>query len=109
MTNPGSKIEVYGANGRLDAKFLPSTCKVIREIATVAEKLEEYFPLALEGPAGSISRVSAHLNLCYHQVGLQYPIISSMQVVSCSDYSLVYTRGNISPLVMPLPAAYNAR
>jgi hypothetical protein len=60
--------EVYGPNGRLSTSFLPSTRNVLRNIAIVGEELSQYYPLSFDGSMKGISRVSAHLNLSYHQV-----------------------------------------
>ncbi|KAL1623553.1 hypothetical protein SLS56_008257 [Neofusicoccum ribis] len=58
---------VYGANGRLNSKFLLSTKEVLAGIAGLADELRNSFPLHLDNTISGISRTSAHLHLLYHQ------------------------------------------
>ena len=60
---------IYGADGRLQSKFLLSTKNALSEIAGIANELSGDYALALDGEHGSgVSRNSAHLHLLHHQV-----------------------------------------
>ncbi|KAG5665035.1 hypothetical protein KAF25_008769 [Fusarium avenaceum] len=56
---------VYGIDGRLDASFPKNTLSILTELAPLAAELNSSdFKLDNQTP---VSRVSATLNLCYHQ------------------------------------------
>ncbi|GKT61622.1 Zn(II)2Cys6 transcription factor [Colletotrichum tofieldiae] len=59
---------VYGANGRLNKKFVLSTKAVLQSIVAVADELRNSFPLYADERFDGISRLSAHLHLSYYQV-----------------------------------------
>lgn len=61
-------LEVYGAEGRLQASFLPSVREVLTKIASIAGDLNGCFPLPSDRSGAGISRAAAHLHLVYHQV-----------------------------------------
>ncbi|OJD37902.1 zn 2cys6 transcription factor [Diplodia corticola] len=58
---------VYGADGRLNSKFLLSTKEVLASIAHLADELREAFPLQIADAISGISRTYAYLHLLYHQ------------------------------------------
>lgn len=60
---------VYGADGRLDRRFLASTKRALEKLAGLADALHEEFPLPLD-PASTcgVDRIAACLNLRYNQV-----------------------------------------
>ncbi|OHE97279.1 fungal specific transcription factor domain-containing protein [Colletotrichum orchidophilum] len=58
---------VYGANGRLNKKFVLSTKAVLQSIVAVADELRTSFPLFADERFDGISRLSAHLHLLYYQ------------------------------------------
>ncbi|KAF9639249.1 hypothetical protein BFW01_g11055 [Lasiodiplodia theobromae] len=58
---------VYGADGRLNSKFLLSTKEVLASIAHLADELRDSFPLQLGNAISGISRTYAYLHLLYHQ------------------------------------------
>ncbi|WDK16993.1 Zn(II)2Cys6 transcription factor [Colletotrichum graminicola] len=58
---------VYGANGRLNKKFVLSTKTVLQSIVAVADELRNSFPLHADERFDGISRLSAHLHLLYYQ------------------------------------------
>ncbi|KAM6509783.1 hypothetical protein FALCPG4_017428 [Fusarium falciforme] len=58
---------VYGANGRLNKKFLLSTKKVLENIAGLADELQQQFPLGVDRAINGVSRTSGYLHLLYHQ------------------------------------------
>ncbi|EKG14254.1 hypothetical protein MPH_08544 [Macrophomina phaseolina MS6] len=58
---------VYGADGRLNSKFLLSTKEVLASIANLADELQGAFPLHLGKTISGISRTYAYLHLLYHQ------------------------------------------
>ena len=64
---------VYGADGKLDRRFLQSTKSALGDIAGAADELRRGFPMCLDdgndgndGTTG-VSRTSAHLHLLYHK------------------------------------------
>lgn len=61
---------VYGADGRLNSKFLLSTKEVLASIANLADELQGAFPLHLGKTISGISRTYAYLHLLYHQVSI---------------------------------------
>ncbi|KAM0351111.1 hypothetical protein ACHAPU_002895 [Fusarium lateritium] len=58
---------VYGANGRLNKKFLLSTKKVLQDIAVLADELKQQFPLGVDKAINGVSRVAGYLHTLYHQ------------------------------------------
>lgn len=60
---------MYGIDGRLDDSFPKNTLTILKELAALAAEWNSYPDLKLDGQ-GPVSRVSATLNLCYHQVRL---------------------------------------
>lgn len=52
----------------MDSRYLSATQSVLRDIASVTERLNDSFELHGSGAMGGISRVSAHLHLLEHQV-----------------------------------------
>ncbi|KAL6404324.1 positive activator of transcription [Ilyonectria robusta] len=58
---------VYGADGRLNKKFLLSTKDVLSNIATLADELQETFPMQVDQTINGVSRTSGYLHLLYHQ------------------------------------------
>ena len=59
---------MYAVDGSLHTNFLRNTQLVLVSMSDLAEKLQTSFQLTLNGPSGRLSRVSASLNLSYHQV-----------------------------------------
>lgn len=57
---------VYGLEGRLNRKFISSTKKALKEIASVTDQLKKSFDFPPNGSSG-ISRIAAHLQLLHHQ------------------------------------------
>lgn len=57
---------VYGLEGRLNRKFISSTKKALKEIASVTDQLKKSFDFPPSGSSG-ISRIAAHLQLLHHQ------------------------------------------
>ena len=62
-----ANIAVYGIDGKLDASFPKNIQTTLRELAALAVELNSSPDLKLDNSA-PVSRVSATLNLCYHQV-----------------------------------------
>lgn len=60
-------IAVYGVDGKLDPSFLKSVQEVLRDMARLAPQLTAGFEFKFNNSEPA-SRVSATLNLCYHQV-----------------------------------------
>lgn len=58
---------VYGAEGRLDKRFLLITKDALKKVATVTDQLNSSFAVLGDGAKSSISRLSAYLHLLYHQ------------------------------------------
>lgn len=58
---------IYGADGRLNEKFLLSTKTALGNIAGLADQLKQMQPLQLDQPDIGVSRMSASLHLLYHQ------------------------------------------
>ncbi|KAG2411516.1 hypothetical protein HFD88_009072 [Aspergillus terreus] len=59
---------VYGADGRLNRKFLSSTKTALSSTASLGPELRDAHPLQLdETSVSGICRLSAHLHLLYHQ------------------------------------------
>ncbi|USP82132.1 Dicarboxylic amino acid permease [Curvularia clavata] len=58
---------VYNAGDKLDRSALADIKDVLQKTANMLPDLSERFPLR-SGRSGSVSRVSATLNLCFHQV-----------------------------------------
>ncbi|KAK7413857.1 hypothetical protein QQX98_007274 [Neonectria punicea] len=69
--------KVYGAEGRLQASFLPSVREVLTRITSIAGDLNACFPLPSDSSGAGISRAAAHLHLVYHQAILltMYPLL----------------------------------
>lgn len=59
---------MYGADGRLNSKFLLSIKEILASIAGLADELRDAFPLQLGNAISGISRTYAYLHLLYHQV-----------------------------------------
>ena len=58
---------IYGPDGRLDRRFLPSTRSALTSIADIAEELSRSFQLPMHDDVGEgISRQAAFLHLLYH-------------------------------------------
>ncbi|KAF4854220.1 Proline utilization trans-activator [Colletotrichum siamense] len=57
---------VYGVDGKLDPSFLKNVQEVLRDMARLAPQLTAGFEFKLNNSEPA-SRVSATLNLCYHQ------------------------------------------
>jgi hypothetical protein len=68
MNEADPRIGVYGANGRLNKKFLLSTKKVLENIAGLADELQQQFPLGADKAINGVSRVAGYLHTLYHQV-----------------------------------------
>jgi proline utilization trans-activator len=64
--NMQANIAVYGIDGKLDASFPKNIQTTLRELAALAVELNSSPDLKLDNSA-PVSRVSATLNLCYHQ------------------------------------------
>lgn len=62
------EIAVYGAEGRLDKRFLSTTKSALRCIAGVAHTLNGSFSLPSNTATHGLSRVSASLHIMQHQV-----------------------------------------
>jgi hypothetical protein len=58
---------VYAVDGRLDSSFLRNVQNMLRQLATLGEELNASVELDLNSLT-PLSRVSATINLCYHQV-----------------------------------------
>ncbi|KAH8700208.1 Zn(II)2Cys6 transcription factor [Talaromyces proteolyticus] len=59
---------VYGADGRLNQKFLVRTKKALASTTNLASDLQRSFDLQLDkSTISGVSRLSAHLHLLYHQ------------------------------------------
>jgi hypothetical protein len=52
----------------VDSRYLSATQSVLRDIASVTQRLNGCFDLYGSSAMGGISRVSAHLHLLEHQV-----------------------------------------
>lgn len=61
---------VYGIEGQLDSRYLSATKLVLQSLANVASQLTDLFDIDSSGSTSGLSRVSAHLHLQYHQVGV---------------------------------------
>lgn len=60
---------VYGADGRLNRKFLVRTKAALASTTDLATDLQRSFDLQLDkSTISGVSRLSAHLHLFYHQV-----------------------------------------
>ncbi|SCN79636.1 related to positive activator of transcription [Fusarium fujikuroi] len=57
---------IYGIDGKLDVSFPKNTMSILRELAALGVKLNSAPDLKLDNQS-PLSRVSATLNLCYHQ------------------------------------------
>ena len=69
---------VYGADGRLNRKFLLRTKTALASTADLAHELRKTYDLKLDGTCISgVSRLAAHLHLMYHQVGMSKLFIHS--------------------------------
>ncbi|KAK7416873.1 hypothetical protein QQX98_004931 [Neonectria punicea] len=69
---------VYGADGRLNKRFLLSTKEVLSNIAGLADELQQTFPMQMDQTINSVSRTSGYLHLLYHQMCID----SSQQMIS---------------------------
>lgn len=58
---------VYGVDGRLDSSFLRNVQDMLWQLAALGEELNGSVELDLNSST-LLSRVSATINLCYHQV-----------------------------------------
>ncbi|OQV04959.1 Fungal Zn2-Cys6 binuclear cluster domain-containing protein [Cladophialophora immunda] len=58
---------VYGAEGRLDKRFLTVAKDALKSVANVTDQLNSSFEFLGNGSKTSISRLSAYLHLLYHQ------------------------------------------
>ncbi|KAJ5263252.1 hypothetical protein N7478_010857 [Penicillium angulare] len=58
---------VYAIDGRLNRNFLIRTKSALASIAKLADELHTAFPLHLDQSSSGVSRISAYLNLLYHQ------------------------------------------
>ncbi|KPM41163.1 hypothetical protein AK830_g5425 [Neonectria ditissima] len=58
---------VYGADGRLNKRFLLSTKEVLSNVAGLADELQQTFPMQMDQTINSVSRTSGYLHLLYHQ------------------------------------------
>lgn len=79
-------IGVYGANGRLNKKFLLSTKKVLENIAGLADELQQQFPLGADKAVNGVSRVAGYLHTLYHQV-ISLFCIQTTRADNCSASS----------------------
>jgi hypothetical protein len=80
-------LAVYGADGRLNRKFLLRTKAALASTTDLANDLRSSFDLKLDkSTISGVSRMSAHLHLLYHQVRLWILQSSSMLIypVYCS-------------------------
>ncbi|RKK95176.1 hypothetical protein BFJ68_g14902 [Fusarium oxysporum] len=68
---------VYGANGRLNKKFLLSTKKVLENIAGLADELQQQFPLGADKAINGVSRcivlATRPLLLCFLKIRFETP------------------------------------
>ncbi|KZN86679.1 putative transcriptional regulatory protein [Penicillium chrysogenum] len=60
-------LTVYGIEGKLDIRYLSATQSVLRDIASVTERLSGSFVLFPNGSMTGTSRISAHLHILEHQ------------------------------------------
>lgn len=60
-------IAVYAIDGRLNRNFLVRTKSALASIARLSDELHKAFPLHLDRATSGVSRISAYLNLLYHQ------------------------------------------
>jgi proline utilization trans-activator len=59
---------VYSKQGRAGSQFLKSMKTALKTLADINDERTAGFPLPLDNPSSSISRLSAHLHLFHHQV-----------------------------------------
>lgn len=75
-------LAVYGVDGKLDPSFLKNVQEVLRDMARLAPQLTAGFEFKLNNSEPA-SRVSATLNLCYHQVFRHHrPVSISIHLTS---------------------------
>ncbi|RTE84535.1 hypothetical protein BHE90_000916 [Fusarium euwallaceae] len=60
-------LSVYGTEGQLDSRYLDATRSVLRSFSEIADQLNNSFAIGMNENASGISRISAHLQLQYHQ------------------------------------------
>lgn len=68
---------VYGTEGRLTRKFIPSTKDALKSIAAVNNHLKQYFDVPTGSLQGGLSRLSAHLHLLHHQVSIIHTSVTT--------------------------------
>jgi hypothetical protein len=85
---------VYGADGRLNRKFLLRTKAALASTTDLAGDLQRSFDLQLEkSTISGVSRMSAHLHLLYHQVCFGHPVRTwTVHAHVCSASSLQHAR-----------------
>lgn len=90
-------LAVYGADGRLNQKFLSSTKTALSRTAGLGPDLRDSYPLPLEDSCISgISRLSAHLHLLYHQVCSGQPFLGPVPLT----WHVVHITSNKTTLVL---------
>ena len=62
------RLAVYGSEGKVDSRYLSATQSVLRDIASVTERLNKSFDLYAKGFMSGTSRISAHLHILEHEV-----------------------------------------
>ena len=71
---------VYGAEGRLNRKFIKNTKDALKGTASVTDQLKQSFDLPVPGSTGGISRLAAHLHLLHHQVSSISVLVQSTAI-----------------------------
>lgn len=106
MNKVNRRIGVYGANGRLNKKFLLSTKKALENIAGLADELQQQFPLGADKAINGVSRVAGYLHTLYHQVTPFFgkpTTCADICSASCSQQGLYFFASSKSALKPPTP------
>ncbi|KAK1541337.1 hypothetical protein CPAR01_07326 [Colletotrichum paranaense] len=91
---------VYGVDGKLDPSFLKSVQEVLRDMARLAPQLTAGFEFKFNNSEPA-SRVSATLNLCYHQC----VVLATRPILMCLLQDVLGRRGNLNRgLASPIKA-----
>ncbi|KAK1673881.1 fungal-specific transcription factor domain-containing protein [Colletotrichum godetiae] len=91
---------VYGMDGKLDPSFLKSVQEVLRDMARLAPQLTAGFEFKFNNSEPA-SRVSATLNLCYHQC----VVLATRPLLMCLVQDVLGRQGNLNRgLASPIKA-----
>ncbi|EXF74544.1 hypothetical protein CFIO01_11795 [Colletotrichum fioriniae PJ7] len=91
---------VYGVDGKLDPSFLKSVQEVLRDMARLAPQLTAGFEFKFNNSEPA-SRVSATLNLCYHQC----VVLATRPLLMCLLQDVLGRQGNLNRgLASPIKA-----